>query len=46
MRFIVALVLSAAALSVAACNTVEGMGKDVRSAGDAVAKTADGAKPK
>jgi predicted small secreted protein len=34
----------AAALMVSACNTVEGVGKDVRSAGDTVAKTADGAK--
>ncbi len=33
-----------AALLVGACNTVEGVGKDVRSAGDTVAKTADGAK--
>ena len=31
-------------LALAACNTVEGAGKDVSSAGDAVAKTADKAK--
>lgn len=31
-------------LALAACNTVEGAGKDVSSAGDAVAKTADQAK--
>ncbi|MBW4329701.1 entericidin A/B family lipoprotein [Stakelama sp. CBK3Z-3] len=40
--------LTAAALAgvmlVAACNTVEGMGQDVSSAGDTVAKTADDAK--
>ena len=34
-----------AGLAVGACNTVEGAGKDVSSAGDAVAKTADEAKP-
>ncbi|MDT7934846.1 MAG: entericidin A/B family lipoprotein [Sphingomonadaceae bacterium] len=33
-----------AGLGVSACNTVEGAGKDVRSAGDAVAKTAKDAK--
>ena len=35
----------AALLALTACNTVEGAGKDVKSAGSAVAKTADGAKP-
>lgn len=38
--------LAAAAMLVvlAACNTVEGVGKDVSSAGDTVAKAADKAK--
>jgi len=40
MRMIVALTLATGALLLAACNTVEGVGKDVSSAGDAVAKSA------
>ncbi|MBO9714314.1 entericidin A/B family lipoprotein [Sphingomonas sp.] len=45
MRKILGLTLTAtAALLLTACNTVEGVGKDVRSAGDTVAKTADDAK--
>lgn len=40
MRKLVGLALVAGALLVSACNTVEGAGKDVSSAGDAVAKTA------
>ena len=44
MRKIVGLALVAGALLVSACNTIEGVGKDVGSAGDTVAKTADGAK--
>ncbi|BCA57322.1 entericidin A/B family lipoprotein [Sphingomonas sp. HMP6] len=44
MRKITTLVLATATLLIAACNTVEGVGKDVKSAGDTVAKTADGAK--
>jgi predicted small secreted protein len=31
----------AGGLAVAGCNTVEGLGKDVQSAGEAVEKTAD-----
>lgn len=42
MRKLFALALAGLALS--ACNTIEGVGKDVKSAGDTVAKTADGAK--
>lgn len=34
------VVVSLAALGLAACNTVEGAGKDVSSAGKAVSKTA------
>ncbi len=44
MRKLMGMAVVAAALMVSACNTVEGVGKDVRSAGDTVAKTADGAK--
>ena len=44
MRKIIGLALVAGALLVSACNTVEGVGKDVSSAGDTVAKTADSAK--
>ena len=44
MRKLTLFALASATLLVAACNTVEGVGKDVKSAGDTVAKTADGAK--
>ena len=44
MRKIVGLAFLATAFMVSACNTVEGMGKDVSSAGDTVADTADDAK--
>ncbi|MDB5696735.1 MAG: entericidin family lipoprotein [Sphingomonas bacterium] len=44
MRKLMGLALAAGALMVSACNTVEGVGRDVSSAGDTVAKTADGAK--
>ena len=40
MRKIILLAAIAASLSVAACNTVEGAGKDVSSAGKAVSDTA------
>ncbi|MCA0357918.1 MAG: entericidin A/B family lipoprotein [Proteobacteria bacterium] len=40
MRKLVILAALAASLSVAACNTVEGAGKDVSSAGKAVTETA------
>lgn len=40
MRKLVGLVLVAGALLVSACNTIEGAGKDVSSAGSAVAKSA------
>lgn len=42
MRKLVALAVASLVLS--ACNTVEGVGRDVSSAGDTVAKTADDAK--
>jgi predicted small secreted protein len=34
------------AFACAACNTVEGIGKDVKATGQAIEKTADKAKPK
>jgi entericidin B len=34
------LMIAAAMLALAACNTVEGIGKDVKSAGEAVEKAA------
>ena len=44
MKKIIALSLLAAALAVSACNTVAGVGRDVRAAGDAVASSAESAK--
>ena len=44
MRKILVLAASAAALLVAACNTIEGMGQDITAAGHAVAQTARDAK--
>lgn len=44
MRKMMTLAVLASGLLLTACNTIEGMGKDVSSAGDTVAKTADDAK--
>jgi len=44
MRKIVILAAAAVSLFVAACNTVEGAGKDVSAAGNAVTSTARDAK--
>ncbi|WP_165183939.1 entericidin A/B family lipoprotein [Caulobacter soli] len=44
MRKLIVLAAIAASLTVAACNTVEGAGKDVSSAGHAVSDTAKDAK--
>jgi entericidin B len=44
MRKLVILAVLAASLSVTACNTVSGAGKDVKSAGEAVTDTAEDAK--
>lgn len=44
MRKLIGLMLVAGAVTLSACNTVEGVGKDVSSAGDTVAKTADKSK--
>lgn len=43
-KFVVIAVLAAAALSTAACNTVAGAGKDVKTAGAAVEKKAEESK--
>lgn len=40
MRNAIIAFAALAGLSLTACNTVEGAGKDVKSAGDAVSKTA------
>ena len=39
-RIVLVVIAAAAALSMAACNTVEGAGKDVKAAGTAVEKSA------
>jgi predicted small secreted protein len=44
MRKIIVLAAAAAAIAVAACNTVEGVGKDVQAAGKAVTTTAQDAR--
>jgi predicted small secreted protein len=44
MRKIVILAVAAASLFAAACNTIEGAGKDVQAAGAAVEDTANDAK--
>lgn len=42
---VAATVLAALTLSLAACNTVEGVGKDVKSTGRAIEHTANDARP-
>lgn len=44
MRKFVGMIVVAGALLVSACNTVEGAGRDVSSAGDAVSNAADDSK--
>lgn len=44
MRKLIVLGAALSALVVASCNTVAGVGRDVRAAGDAVARTAEDAK--
>ena len=44
MRTLIVLAAAAAALLVAACNTVEGVGRDVQAAGRAVSTTASDVK--
>lgn len=41
MRKILGVALAASAFLVSACNTVEGVGRDISSAGDTIADTAD-----
>jgi predicted small secreted protein len=45
-RIAALLALSGVALGLAACNTIEGAGKDVKATGSAIEKAADSAKPK
>ena len=44
MRKIVTLTLVAAAMAVSACNTISGVGRDVKAAGQAVTSGAESAK--
>jgi predicted small secreted protein len=44
MRKMIVLAAAAAALLMASCNTMSGMGRDVSAAGHAVTKTAEDAK--
>jgi predicted small secreted protein len=44
MRKVVNMLVVTGALLVSACNTVEGAGRDVASAGDTIANTADKSK--
>ena len=46
MKRMLAVLLAMAMLPLAACNTVEGVGKDVKATGQAIENTADKAKPK
>ena len=45
MIALVRVVVLSASLLLVACNTVEGLGRDMESAGDTVAKVADRSKP-
>jgi predicted small secreted protein len=44
MRKLIVFAAAAAALLVAACNTIQGMGRDIQAAGHAVAGTAEDVK--
>lgn len=44
MRVLIVAFVAAAAMSVAACNTIAGMGQDTSAVGHAVTNTADSAK--
>ena len=46
MRAILLALISFSALSLSACNTMEGAGKDVKAGGQAVENAAKDAKPK
>ena len=45
-KLVALLALAGFALAAVGCNTVEGVGKDVKAAGGAVEKAAEKAKPK
>jgi predicted small secreted protein len=45
-RIVAVLALAGFALAVAGCNTVEGVGKDVKASGEAIEKAAEKSKPK
>jgi entericidin B len=45
MKIALAALFAATMISLTGCNTVEGAGKDVKAAGQAVEKTADKSKP-
>ena len=45
-KVVAVLVLSGFALGLAACNTVEGVGKDVKAGGQAIESAASKSKPK
>ena len=44
MRKMLTMAMLVGGLALSACNTVEGLGRDLSSAGDTVAKTAEDAK--
>ena len=46
MKAMMIILLGMFGVSLSACNTVEGAGKDVKATGQAVEKAADQAKPK
>ncbi|BET25950.1 putative small secreted protein [Limnobacter thiooxidans] len=41
MKFVSVFLLAFSALSLSACNTIEGVGKDIQSGGQAIERTAD-----
>ena len=46
MKTLIAILLGLSVISLTACNTVAGAGKDVQATGKAVEKAADESKPK
>lgn len=46
MKALIAILLGMSVISLTACNTVSGAGKDVQATGKAVEKAADESKPK
>ena len=45
-KFVALAAAAVAVATLAGCNTVEGVGKDVKSTGKAIERTADDAKPR